>query len=298
MKIPRFSSYKYNIVYLSTGTTMENQTQSPLAKYLRQPKLYVSLPSQGNWYAKNNLDTPTDLEVYSMTANDELALKTPDGLYSGKVVTKVIQNCIPGIKDAWMIPMVDFDYILATIRLSSYGDTIQIDSTCSECKNQDSYSIDVQSILSHLENVQFQTEIRVDDFLFRIRPLYYKESTELSIINSYVQRALIQTIPKMTEDKEKQDTIDALYEQINEATSTAITSCVVEIVTPDGDTETHPHVIKEFILNSDPKYYNAVEGLYKKNSKELRLPESEVECSGCNHKYKIATQLDYSNFFG
>ena len=71
---------------------MENQMQSPLAKYVRQPKLYINLPSGGNWYSKNNLDSPTEIEVYSMTANDELALKTPDGLYSGKVVTKVIYN--------------------------------------------------------------------------------------------------------------------------------------------------------------------------------------------------------------
>jgi len=27
---------------------------SPLAKYARQPKLYISLPSGGNWYSQNN----------------------------------------------------------------------------------------------------------------------------------------------------------------------------------------------------------------------------------------------------
>lgn len=277
---------------------METQPNSPLAKYLRQPKLYINLPSQGNWYSKGNLETASELEVYSMTANDEISLKTPDGLYSGKVVTKMIQNCIPGIKDAWMIPMVDFDYIMASIRLASYGDNIQIDSVCPSCKNKDTYQVEVQGILSHLEGSDFQTEIRVDDFIFRLRPLYYKEATELNKISSYVQRAMVQTIPRIDDEDEKQNTIDTLYTQINEATTNALTSCVVEIVTPDGETETHPQFVKEFILNSDPKFYNEIESLYRSNNSKLKLPESDVECSECSHAYKISTNLDYSNFFG
>ena len=277
---------------------MQAQPNSPLAKYLRQPKLYISLPSGGNWYAKNNLETAEELEVYSMTANDEINLKTPDGLYSGKVVTKTIQNCIPGINDAWMIPMVDFDYIMAAIRLASYGEHIQIDSVCTSCKNKDTYQIEVQNILNHLESVEFVSEVRVEDFIFRLRPLYYKEATELNKISSFVQRALQQTIPKITDDEERQNTIDSLYEQINNATSNALTTCVTEIVTPDGDVETHPQFIKEFILNSDPKFYNTIENQYRENNKKLKLPESEVECGECEHKYKIAANLDYSNFFG
>lgn len=277
---------------------MQSQPNSPLAKYLRQPKLYVNLPSGGNWYSKGNLETATDLEVYSMTANDEISLKTPDGLYSGKVVTKTIQNCVPGIKDAWMIPMVDFDYIMAAVRLASYGDHIQIDSVCSKCQNKDSYQVEVQNILSHLENAEFNTEVRVEDFVFRLRPLYYKEATELNKISAYVQRAMVQTIPKIKDEDEKQETIDNLYAQINEATTNALTSCVVEIVTPDGETESHPQFVKEFILNSDPKFYNEIESAYRKNNENLKLPESNVECSECSNKYTVSTNLDYANFFG
>lgn len=277
---------------------MNPQTSSPLSKYKRQPKLYVSLPSGGQWYAKNNLESAEELEVYSMTAADEINLKTPDGLYSGKVVTKVIENCIPGIKDAWLIPARDFDYIMAAIRLASYGENIQLSSSCPKCNNTDSYQVNVQNILSHLEQAEFQTEASVEGFFIRIRPLYYKETTELQKTNTFVQRALYTTIPKITDEKEREATIEQLYEQINTATQDAVCTCVTEIVTPEGESETNPAFIKDFLLNNDPAFFNAVEETYKKNNQSLTLPKSEVECSECQETYSISTNLDYANFFG
>lgn len=277
---------------------MNSQTSSPLAKYTRQPKLYVSLPSGGNWYAKNNLEKADEVEVYSMTAADEINLKTPDGLYTGKVVTSTIQNCIPSIKDAWMIPMVDFDYIMAALRMATYGEKITLTSNCNKCQNEDSYQIDIQNIMSHLETAEFQTEISVEGFLIRIRPLYYREITEINKVNTFVQRALVQTIPKISDEEEKTATIENLYEQINSATTNAIVSCVTEIVTPDGDSESNPQFIKDFILNSDPKFYNAVEATYKQNRNNMSLPSNTVECSECSNTYQISTNLDYATFFG
>lgn len=58
---------------------MENK-KSPLQKFQRQPKLYIDLPSNGKWYNENIIadGTSTSLAVFSMTANDEIAFKTPD----------------------------------------------------------------------------------------------------------------------------------------------------------------------------------------------------------------------------
>lgn len=272
-------------------------SQSPLAKYTRQPKLYINLPNNGKWYGKN-IDKVEEIEVYSMTASDEIALKTPDGLYSGKVVTNVIKNCIPSIKDPWLVPMTDFEYLLASIRLASYGDTINIDSTCTECSNVDTFSIDVQNILRHFETVEFNSEVRINDFLFRMRPLCYKEATELNKISMQVQRSLVQTIPTIENDEQRQETIDALYEQINQATLDAISACIVDISTPDGEVENQPFTIQEFVKNSDPVFFNKIQEAYKANAQAFSLPKSDIECSSCGKKDKISTNLDYANFFG
>lgn len=269
---------------------------SPLAKYTRQPKLYMNLPNGGKWYGKN-IDKVEEVEVYSMTASDEIGLKTPDGLYSGKVVTNVIKNCIPAIKDPWFIPMTDFEYILASIRLASYGEIINIDSTCSSCKNVDTFAIDIQNILRHYEQIEFKSEVKINDFLFRMRPLCYKEATELNKISMQVQRSLMQTIPTIEDDDKRQETIDSLYEQINMATLNAITACVVDISTPDGEVESQPIIIQDFIKNSDPIFFNTLQKAYKENTEKFTLPKSDIECSSCGHKDKISANLDYASFF-
>jgi hypothetical protein len=278
---------------------MENQTtNSPLGKYLRQPKLYISLPSGGKWYAKNNISKADELEVYSMTANDEIGLKTPDGLLSGKVVTNLIKSCVPEIKDPWLIPMIDFEYILAAIRMASYGDSITTSGVCPKCSNSDSYAIDLQSVLQHIENAHFETVIKINDFTFNIRPLYYKESTELNKVSMMVQRAIKVTIPSIEDTEKREEHIEQLTEQINNATVDAVTSGIIEVITPDGDSETNPQFIKEFILNSDPIFYNKIQEAFKENTARMALPQSQVECSECGEKYQINTNLDYASFFG
>jgi hypothetical protein len=272
--------------------------ESPLAKYKRQPKLYISLPHGGKWYSKNNIAKTEDIEVYSMTANDEIALKVPDGLYSGKVVTEVIRNCIPSIKDPWMIPMTDFDYLLASVRLASYGDTINIESKCRECQNIDTFGVEIQNILRHYESIEFESDVKINDFLFRMRPLYYKEASELSKVSMQVQRTLVQTIPKIEDETERQENIDALYAQINQATLNAVSATVVDISTPDGEVESQPQIVQDFIKNGDPVFFNSLQEAYKKNTEKFTLPKSNVECSECGHKTQIAPNLDYANFFG
>lgn len=270
---------------------------SPLAKYTRQPKLYISLPSGGNWYSKDNLTKTSDIEVYSMTASDEIALKTPDGLITGNSVISVIKNCIPEIKDPWMIPMIDFDYILASIRLASYGENITTSGSCPKCQNVDQFEISVQSILDHLTGSEFQSNVAVNDFTVRIRPLYYKETSEINKVSTTVQRAITQQIPNITDEDEKQKHIESLYAMINESTLNATISGITEIVTPDGETETNQITLKEFIKNTDPIFYNKVQEAYKSNAKKMEVPQSLVACSECEHEYKVGATLDQSNFF-
>lgn len=271
---------------------------SPLSKYSRQPKLFISLPSNGQWYGKDILKSAEDIEVFSMTASDEIALKTPDGLITGQVVVDVIQSCIPAIKDPWLISMYDFDYILAAIRMATYGGDITVTGTCSKCGNQDAFAVNIQAILDHIDKAVYKTEIKINDFFLRIRPLYYKEATELNKITTAVQRAILQQIPNIQDDDKKQEQIESLYKMINTATLDAVTAGVTEVVTPEGDSEKNPQFIKDFIRNTDPSFYNSLQETYKENNKQIAIPEYDVECGECTHKYKISTQLDQANFFG
>lgn len=274
---------------------MENN--SPLSKFKRQPKLYIDLPSKGAWYPKDKLEKSEEIEVYSMTANDEIAIKTPDALYTGHAVVSIIQSCIPSIKDAWFVPMTDIDYILGSIRLASYGTDLQLKATCSECKNEDEYKLPVQYILDFVQNSKQTYEINVQDFKFHLRPLTYKEYTEIQQKNIQIQRTLFQNIAKMEEGNEKQAELDRLYDSLNDMTKFAVCSTIIRVTTPDGDIEETPQFIQDFLINGDKEFFNAVKETYLANQETTKLPPVSVNCSSCNHENKTSPNLDYASFF-
>jgi hypothetical protein len=79
------------------------QKKNPLSSFYRQPKIYVKLPSKGEFYPPGSLDVSANGEypVYAMTAKDELLFKTPDALLSGQSTVELIKSCIPAITNPW-----------------------------------------------------------------------------------------------------------------------------------------------------------------------------------------------------
>ena len=95
---------------------------------MRQPKIYIKLPSNGEFWPQGSIQ-PTETgeyPVYSMTAQDELRLKIPDALMNGQAMVDVIENCIPNIKNAWVMHNIDMDIILIAIRIATYGEKMKL----------------------------------------------------------------------------------------------------------------------------------------------------------------------------
>lgn len=275
---------------------MENYS-SPLQKYKRQPKLYIDLPSKGVWYPKHILEKGEELEVYSMTANDEINIKTPDALVTGVAVKKLVESCVPAIKDGWYVPVQDLDYILSAIRLATYGPTIEMTTTCKECNNQDTYALPIQKLLDHLQAAKQNYEIKINEFVFRLRPLTYKELTEYQLEAFRVRRTIQQKIGLLDDSQEKEDEIRSLYESLRERQKSTVCNSIIEVITPEGESETKQEFIQNFIMFGDKEYFNALESLYEQNQQSLNIPQTEVECSSCKTKTTVQPDLDYSNFF-
>lgn len=269
------------------------EQQSPLQKYKRAPKLYVDLPSKGNWYPRGCLDKAEEVEIYSMTANDELAVRTPDALFTGQAVKKLIENCIPSIHDAWMIPSIDIDYILAAIRIASYGDVMTVSMDCAKCGEKNDYGIELQKIMDHSSSQEFQYELRVDDFVIRIRPFTYKELTEIQKRTIILQRQIVQNIDKEVDDEH----LSKVYQEINQIATDAVCSIVTEIITPEGESEKQPIFIKEFLTTGDNRIFNEVKALQENNVSKLKIPDMNVVCGHCEKESTVKIDLDYSNFF-
>lgn len=275
---------------------MENLS-SPLKKYPRVAKLHIELPSQGRFYPSGALSKTSELEVYSMTANDEIRMKTPDALYTGIAVADMIKNCVPAIKDPWAMPNLDFDYILAAIRLATYGSTIELGVKCSKCSEESTYEIEIQRILDHFTSQTFIDEININDFTFYLRPLTYKELTIVRKETFSVQRNLTQYIPKIEDLNQRQEKVNELYDKINELQTDVMYSIVSKIVTPDGEEETDHTQIVDFLKNSGPEFYHGLKAAYAKMNEVWAVPKSKVTCPNCNNEDAITPNMDYSSFF-
>ena len=119
-----------------------------LEQHKRQPKVYIDLPTQGKFWKQGSLEEAINIPVFGMTAMDEIIIKTPDALFTGESTAKVIESCIPAIKDAWDMPVYDLDYCLIAVRIATYGDTMDVTTTCPHCGETTTVTIKVDSPFS------------------------------------------------------------------------------------------------------------------------------------------------------
>lgn len=280
---------------------MEPTKESPLKKYRRQPKIYIDLPSKGAFYPSGAVvnDVYTQLAVFSMTPNDDILFKTPDALINGQATVQNIKSCVPSIVDPWQIPMIDLDTVLVSIRLATYGPDIAVHATCPHCKHENNYDIPLQHFIDFYNSLDYNDTFTVDGFVFKTRPLNYKEYTENQKQIIAYQRA-IQIEAKKIQEQEKRDE----YEQklLNELADLNVKMMVMTItsVEIEGELEEDLQEIVNWIAGTDVKIFHALKKHIESNVKSWSTPTKTVQCgnSECNKEHTVKIRLDQSDFFG
>lgn len=122
----------------------QTKTLNPLLERIRMPGETFRLPSGALFYPTDSkiLDssvTDGEVHVHPMTALDEIALKTPDLLFSGQAVIQVFGRCIPQVLDATQLLAKDVDFLLVCLRKVSYGADMELQYTHT-CENAKSHS--------------------------------------------------------------------------------------------------------------------------------------------------------------
>ncbi len=269
---------------------------SPLTKYQRQPKQSIDLPSKGRWYSQGSLEKSEELEVFSMTASNEIATKTPDTLLSGNTTVDIIKSCIPSIRNPWEIPMTDIYTILAAIRMASYGGNINAKNTCTECGEENNYDIDIQNMLAHFAKGNFEDSVVIDNMKFSLRALTFRELNEINKQNFKLQRTLLQAVPNITDENQKAEEQQKVYDALSVLRKNTVVSSIAKIEV-DNEEETDLNEIAKFIENADKDFFVKVEQAVMRNNEQFIVPETDIECANCGHKSKLNIELDYSNFF-
>jgi hypothetical protein len=271
---------------------------NPLANYFRQPKLYIKLPSKGEFYPAGSLDISEigEYAVYAMTAKDELMFKTPDALMNGSATIEVIKSCVPSILNPWQMPSIDMDAVLIAIRIATYGDEMDISTDCPQCGSFNDYGIDLTHYLDHAMTFQYQSELTVGPLIVHLRPYSYKEITKTAV-RTLEQQKIINIVT--SEDLSEEDKVEKFgqsFIKLTELTVDVITGCISRIDTPEGSVD-DPIIIKEFIANTSADIFNTISDHVIKLKDDIALKTSEVACAECEHKFKIELTLDQTNFF-
>lgn len=270
--------------------------QNPLEQFFRQPKIYINLPSRGIFNTAGTIQgDATNMPVYGMTAMDEIIAKTPDALFSGESTVKIIQSCVPGIKDGWNISMLDVDLIFAAIRIATYGDKLSVTHSCSKCDHDNAYDIELGNIIEHYNKVSYDAKIVLDTLVINLQPINYRQSTDINLRNYQLTRRLTQA-ENMEESEEKQEIINELFVDIAKL-QTEFYTASVESIDTGKQVVTERAFISEFMGKCDKTIFDAIKKQIDKNKDAWTVPDFPAKCESCEQEDKINIILDQSNFF-
>lgn len=272
---------------------MEN---NPLQKYYRQPKIYLDLPSKGNFYAKGTIDgDPSKLPVFGMTAMDEIMFKTPDALFNGEATVQVIKSCIPGLLHPWTMPQLDVDACLIAIRIATYGEKLETSFTCSSCGEDNKFDLNLNKSLEYYLSLDYESQIIVGPMMVTVRPLTYKEATDINT-KSFELRRQLYNVSTLEDEELKNQTLNEIYKKIADLSAKGFTTAISKIEVEDSVVEDQNY-IQEWLKNSDKDFFDAIKAQLEKNNEKWSLKSQLVECVSCKKENKVSFGLDNSDFF-
>lgn len=283
---------------------MENQ-RNPLQRYYRQPKIYLRLPSSGNFYPKGSIEyTETgEYPVFAMTAKDEMIIRTPDALLNGQSTVDVIQSCIPNIKNAWQIPSIDIDAILIAIRIATYGESLDITTVIPGLDESRSYVTDLRVMLDRLLSAVYDPVIEIDGNLkIYTRPLNYREFTQNAIKSLEEQRILSIVSDDSMDDAKKLSMFTNSFKKLTDLTINMVGQSV-EKIQVDGEEVTDQTMINEFIQNADKEFYKRIMDHLEEQKKKFSIPPMKIitteeeRSKGAPDELDVPITMDQSNFF-
>jgi len=277
---------------------------NPLQKYFRQPKVYITLPSKGQWYQPGSIVIPEtqELPVYPMTAKDELTMKTPDALLNGQATVDLIQSCVPAIKDAWQLPSIDLDAILIAIRIATYGENLEITTKVPGTGEEKDYQVDLRQILNKLTSIQFENTLTIQGMHVEIRPLTYKEFTKSSLKTFEEQRLFRLVNDEKVPEEEKLSKFNESFQRLTSLTVDTMAQSIVGISFDDTVVTNSEHIL-EFIQNSEKNWFKSVLDHLEKEKEKFQIEpmtvitSEEEQEAGAPKEFLVPITFDQSNFF-
>lgn len=280
---------------------MENTSngQNPLAKYFRQPAIYMKLPSNGKYWPEGSLNLPVtgEIPVYPMTARDEVTLRTPDALMNGTGVIEVIQSCCPSIIDAWKMPSIDVDAIFIAVRIASYGYEMPVDTKCPHCGEENNHTTDLRNIMSSITCPDYSKRVEIGGLKIKIKPQQFFNVNRNNTMNFEEQRLLESIRNTSIDDAERIKQVNESMQRLVDLSISTVVNCTDAVEMPDGTSVSDPAYIKDFYNNADGAIIRTVQKRLNEIVEEATINAQTVACGSCTKEYQVPLEFDYANFF-
>ena len=285
----------------------ENSNTNPLSKYFRQPAVYIKLPSQGRYYDKQTF-TPTEtgeIPILPMTAKDELAFQTPDGMMNGQSTVDVVKSCVPNMLDPWQMVNYDTDVILLAIRIATYGETMDIKYVTPVTNEEQSATVNPPQMLEQIAQFKIEDYATTSKgFKVKISPLTYKTLTKVQVAQFEQQKILGTINDSALTEQQKQTAFSKSWHNINDVNFSLLVDSIGEITSPDGDVVNDRKQILDFVAKADTKTIKEIEKKLQELRVQAQTPPLKIKATeeqvkaGVPATFEVPMTFDNSNFFG
>lgn len=278
-------------------------SDNPLKQYYRQTKLYTQIPSDGRGYPDGVINMPEsgELAVLAMTAKDEMVMKNPDALLNGEAVVQVINSCVPQVLDARQLISPDVDTLLVAVQGATYGDIVNVETTCPECGNVTAGAASIDYCLQTLTKMPEDHSLELPGGLtLNLRPVSY-ETTVKAGLTSFQSTRSLQSIAQIEDEMEQLKAFDASYRKMAELNFEILVDSVESIQGQDSSGE--PFVvqdrgsIREFLENCENSVGKKITEFVDRMSSVGVNKTTRIQCEHCEHQFNTGVNFDPVNFF-
>lgn len=279
--------------------TNTQNTPNPLTKFFRRPGMSIRLPSNGIFYNQNDVifNASGEIDVYPLTAADELLLKNPDSLLNGSAIEQVIISCAPAIKKPKTLVTNDLDAVMLAIRVATYGDTLEVAIHCPKCSHKNETDINLENLLSGMTYINHHTLIEVQPNLkVLIKP--YDFDCAIKAANAAFEEAKIHqaVLSGNLSDEEKSELLKHSLSKVIDINDELLARAIIKVVA-DGTEVIDAAHIKEWIKNAPKKDVSKIEDKLKELNKIGVAKNHHFTCANCKHEWDSDVSYDPSNFF-
>lgn len=255
---------------------------NPLLQKIKLPGRIFQLPSKGVFYTDGELGENVvngEIHIHAMSAIDEINMKNPDMLFSGKAIEEVCKSCIPDIKKPNRLLARDVDAIMIFLRVVTYGPyfEIEVQHDCKDAKKHD-YSVNIENIINSM--------IYLD-------PTIMDQSYTLTLPNEQVvkfQPARYEHVIKLLQANETKKEFTA--EDIKNTIMNNMLDLILSV-----DDITDRQLIGQWLMQIPATYANRIAERLDKLNDWGPSTKYDLICKDCSKTNSIDIPLNPINFF-